>query len=151
MRPARIAAAALALVVLVPACGEDEGGKDASGQGKSVAGPVKACASLPTLPTEQGAALLPKGLSLPGDVVVLQAETQAVQTIVSGATSTGVSDLRKQYEAQVRAAGYAVTKTDDEGREAEVYFTVDGKAAVVGITRSTCPPAPTRFSVSVRR
>lgn len=93
--------------------------------------------------------MLPGGISLPPEAVVLDSKAAGpVRTLIVQAPGT-VGDAYLRYKAQLEAAGHHIVKVDDEGHEAELYFTLPGAAfAAIQVVRPRCPDGVVRILFS---
>jgi hypothetical protein len=144
--------AALLLVLCLPMVAGACGGDDPSKEGKSVADPDAAaapCASTTTVAAGDIPAAVPAGLRpAPGDTVTRAAATGGASE-VEVTTTQSVDDVFHRYKAALAGAGFKVDKEDDEGREAELYFSNGSRKGSVLITRTNCPPGATRYKLTV--
>ena len=121
-----------------------------SGQGRSVAaGPTVACRVPPSHPVTTESSVLPKGLTLPSHAEVLQLTTNAsITSLIVQAPGT-IADIYAVYKGQLDSAGYAIVKTDNEGREAELYYSLPGVTfAAIQMVRASCPDRAVRILFS---
>jgi hypothetical protein len=146
------------LVVLTASCGSSEDADPAPSSSADNEGASKASGTVPPCtppevePLGDVETLLPKGITLPPNAELVSSTTSDARTDVVVQSEATVSDLHARYIAQVKAAGYEIVKLDDEGHEAEVYFTVPGTSrALVQQVRSRCPAGMTRTVFSVER
>jgi hypothetical protein len=119
------------------------------GQGRSiVVGSAAACSPPPTIVVEDLAAKLPPGLTMPAGSRLLQVDETNGATTVIGETTTAISPLLALFRRQLLAAGREIFSEDNEGHEAELYFTLPGRGyGVVRETKARCPIGVTRFSI----
>jgi hypothetical protein len=146
------------LVVLATSCSSSDDANPAvdpaaDNEGVSeAAGTTPTCTAPAVQPLGDVASLLPKGIALPPDAELISSTTSNARTDVVVQSKATVGELQSRYTAQVRAAGYEIVKLDDEGHEAEVYFTVPGTSrALVQQVRSRCPAGTTRTVFSIER
>ena len=75
--------------------------------------------------------------------------TGGVTTIV-GETRIAIGTLQDRFRRQLVAAGREIFAEDNEGIEAELFFTLPGGGiGVIRETRARCPVGLTRFSISL--
>jgi hypothetical protein len=113
-----------------------------------VVGSAPPCVPPSAIPFGDVAAKLPHGMSMPPGSRLLQVEEKDGTTTVTGETDLGITPLQAVFRRQLLAAGRDIFLEDNEGREAELYFTLPGGSfGVVRETRARCPVGVTRFSV----
>lgn len=71
----------------------------------------------------------------------------AIELIAPGMT---VQEVQDGIRPLLQAAGYPILSEDYEGREAEIYFTADGRAGTVGIGKARCLEDATGVIISLR-
>jgi hypothetical protein len=143
----RTSVAALAATVLLTAgCG---GGDKESEAGPSVADPdtpTTVCDTSATapVPTELSEALRP-----PSTDTVRTADAGDGKVVLVVSSPTPVDDILKRYKAAVPAQGYKIDSEDDEGREAELFFSKGAQKGSLLIKMSSCPPGSTSYQLTV--
>ena len=81
--------------------------------------------------------------------LVSVADAAGVKTIV-GQSPEAISTLLDRFREQLVEGGSSIHREDNEGHEAELYFTTpSGLVGSVQQRRVTCPADTTRFSVTV--
>jgi hypothetical protein len=153
-RPDPVLSLGLVLAVLAVGCASSSGGDAAvprSGEGRSVVvGSAAACTPPSAIALTRASHKLPAGMSFPAGSRLLQVEEEdGVTTVVAESRQT-ISALQQLFRGQLRAAGREIIAEDNEGREAELYFSVPGGG--LGILRQSlarCPVGVTRWSVTV--
>lgn len=114
-----------------------------------VVGSAAPCVPPSAIPLADVAAKLPRGVSMPPGSRLLQVDVVAGMTTVVGESGVGITPLQALFRKQLQAAGREIFSEDNEGREAELYFTTPGGGfGVVRQTRARCPVGVTRFSIS---
>jgi hypothetical protein len=145
---ARSVAVTLFLAVASSACGDA-----AATKGPSVAGDEsRPCVTAPLRAVTTEAESLPKGLSLLPGAQLVDATTKGATTTLTVEAPGTVSDAYGSYTAQLSAAGYPITKTDNEGREAELFYKAPGApSSVIQMSTPACPPNAVRIAFVATR
>jgi hypothetical protein len=156
--PSSVRAALLSAVALVAvaACASDGTPRaNASslppGEGRSVVvGTVAPCVPPSAIPFGDVTSKLPPGLRFPPGSRLLEVDVAGGVTTIVGESSAGIGQLHARFRAQLVAAGRDVFAEDNEGIEAELFFTIPGGGlGVVRETKARCPVGVTRFSFSL--
>jgi hypothetical protein len=138
--------ALVASVVLVGACGDR---RESSEEGKSVADPDASTTVCDPSATATVPAELDEALKPPSTDTVRTASTSDGKAVIVVQSPEAVDDVFARYKAALPSAGYAIDDEDDEGREAELYFSKGGRKGSLLIKRSDCPPGSTRYQLTV--
>ena len=155
MASPRSATAWLAALLALAGCGSGSSSTAASppppGEGRSiVVGSAPPCIPPSSIPLGNVAELLPPGLAMPPGSRLLERDVTGGVTTVVGETRTPIAPLLAHFKARLTAAGRVIFSEDNEGIEAELFFSVPGgRIGVLRETRARCPVGVTRFSVTV--
>ena len=117
-----IAVAALAVVLSADVLGEDE-----------AADPCQARSTAPAPPAET--ALMPAGLSFDQIGTVTRVQKNESQIMVQAVTTKPLDEVTVLIQDAVIAAGYRPAGMDNEGFEAEVFFTTASGSYAAGQAR----------------
>ena len=122
-----------------------------AGEGRSVVvGTVAPCVPPSPIPFGDVAKQLPPGLAFPPGSRLLEVDVTGGVTTIVGETRTAISPLQAHFRAELVAAGREIFSEDNEGIEAELFFTLPGGGiGVVRETKARCPLGMTRFSFSL--
>lgn len=103
-----------------------------------------------SIPFDTVAAKLPAGLRFPPGSRLLEVDVTGGVTTIVGETRIAIGPLQDRFRAELKEAGRDVFAEDNEGREAELFFTIPGGGlGVVRETQARCPVGVTRFSFSL--
>jgi hypothetical protein len=141
--PRAVSASVLCLIVLgVGGCRSER-----DTEGRSVTGPEsKPCVTAPLRAVTTEADALPKGITLVTGAQLIESSTSARESTLSVEAPGSVAEAYDAYKGQLTAGGYSITKTDNEGREAELYFKGPGVgASVIRMATPACPPGAVRI------
>lgn len=145
----------LAVVLTLAGCSSSAPSATASapprGEGRSVVvGSVAPCVPPSAIPFGDVAKRLPPGLSFPPGARLLQVDVAGGVTTIVGETRMAIAPLQARFRRELVAAGREVFAEDNEGIEAELFFTIPGGGmGVVRETKARCPVGLTRFSFSL--
>jgi len=114
-----LAAAALAVIAIVVAVVATRDGED---------GGAEACAA-PTAAPQSELALMPDGLSFDEIGTVTEVRKDESNTELDAVTTKPLDEVTVLIQDAVTAAGYRPAGMDNEGHEAEVFFTTGDIAA----------------------
>jgi hypothetical protein len=93
---------------------------------------------------------LPPGVRFPAGARLLEVDVTGGVTTVVGETRLAIGPLQDVFRKQLTAAGREIFAEDNEGIEAELFFTLpQGGIGVIRQTRARCPAGVTRFSISL--
>jgi hypothetical protein len=122
-----------------------------AGEGRSVVvGSVAPCVPPSAIPVTQLPATLPAGVALPAGSRLLSVDVTGGVTTIVGETRVAIGPLKEQFRRPLTRAGREIFSEDNEGIEAELFFTLPGGGiGIVRETRARCPVGVTRFSVSL--
>jgi hypothetical protein len=147
-RAAPLLALLVACALATGACGDGDGDKE-SEEGRSVADadtPTTVCDTSATapVPTELAEALRP-----PSTDTIRTADASGGKDVLVVPSQEKVDDVLQRYKAAVPSQGFAIDSEDDEGREAELYFSKGGRKGSLLIKMSSCPPGSTSYQLTV--
>ncbi len=122
-----------------------------SREGKSVEAPGSTVACTPPLSVAADAvpAALAAGLRPAPPDVVTSASSSNGNVVLEASTTASVNRIFERYKAALVAAGFAVNHEDNEGREAELFFSSGGRKGSLLIARRDCPPGSTGYKLTV--
>ena len=122
-----------------------------SGVGRSVVvGSAAGCVPPETIPMTELAGRLPTGITLPSDARLIEVTSTGIGTIVIADSRLGIGALHRSFRAQLVAARHEIFAEDNEGIEAELFFTTSsGSIGTIRQTRARCPVGTTRFSIEL--
>lgn len=113
-------------------------------------GSAAPCVPPSPIPVDRLGNRLPAGLALPPGSRLLEVDDTGGVTTVVGETSIGVSPLQNRLRKELTAAGRVIFSEDNEGIEAELFFSVPhGGIGVVRATRARCPVGMTRLTITL--
>jgi hypothetical protein len=153
-RPSARRAGAAALVLVATAllaggaCGGDKD-DERSAAGRSVADADTSTTICDTSATAPVPSELSEGLRPPSSDAVRTATATADKVVLVVSSPAAVDDVLERYKSAVPAAGFTIDDEDDEGREAELFFSMDGRKGSLLIKRSDCPPGSTSYQLTV--
>lgn len=112
----RVALALIVLAVFLVAC------ESASEKAREAAGKDKASATCTSTPAPVGAPSLPATFPAPADVTFTGSTTAGPSQIVTGYSSSKLTELYDAYKTALSQGGYTVSKSEKEDYDAEVNF-----------------------------
>jgi len=132
IRLARIFFLALALVLVVAACGgEKDAGKEAAGELGADA--AKICDGSPL----SGATNLPASFPQPDGVTYVLSKKQGPTVVVDGTYAGGIDEGYDAYKSAVEGAGYNVLFDEKEEHDAEISYEGGGRSGQIAL-RDEC-------------
>jgi len=140
-------ALALAVLVLGGACASAPPQRTANGDSVAVGVPVEACVPPRTWQGDGLPERFPERLRLPEAAVVTDVVEVQAGVVLDGYVGRPVPSVLDEFRRALDAADLAVEREDDEGREAELWFTDGQRQGQVLISKTRCPEGATGFRV----
>ncbi|MBA2608697.1 MAG: hypothetical protein H0U92_07150 [Actinobacteria bacterium] len=147
MTPSRSCRVAIAAIAVAATAG---GGKDST-EGKSVEAPGSpvACTPPSSVAPDAVPASLAAGLRPAPPDIVTSASSSNGNVVLEASSSASVNEVFERYKSALVAAGFTVDDEDNEGREAELFFSSGGRKGSLLIARRNCPPGSTGYKLTV--
>ncbi len=137
-----------ALVVLaLGACGNAPVQRTATGTSVAVGVPAEPCVPPRTWQGDGLPARFPERLELPASAVVTDVVEVDAGVVLDGYVDRPVTDVLAEFHVLLDDADLTVEREDDEGREAEVWFSGGDHQGQVLISSTRCPEGASGFRV----
>lgn len=137
----------LVVLVLDGACASAPPQRTAIGDSVAVGIPAEACVPPRTWQGDGLPDRFPERLRLPEAAVVTDVVEVEAGVVLDGYVGRPVPSVLADFRRVLDAAELAVEREDDEGREAELWFTDGQRQGQVLISKTRCPEGATGFRV----
>jgi hypothetical protein len=138
----RLVCAGVVLALLAAGCGDSE----SEAEKEQSEGARTAC----TAPAAAGQTGLPAAFPLPGELTITEVRKDGPTIVVDGYWTSGLEEAYHEYKDAVDQAGYTVTDSEKEERDAEVNYAGSKRTGQIALRDNCSESDTTRVHITNR-